>query len=104
MSENDKQIIERIKPKLEEAKRRKEEMQASDFVQWLIENYVPEPLREQLTDEARNNQRKLQKFLVQKVLKHIKTDNFVNDEREKQILMEEICIIANSVNETLKGN
>ena len=55
MNDEDKQIRESIKPKIDEAKQHLEQKNAADFVVWLSETYVPENLRTAITDEAKGN-------------------------------------------------
>ena len=71
---------------------------------YLSDTFVSESERApRPTEDIKSNKRKLSRWFVSKVVKHLHPDRYVTEDRSKFLLMQEIMTLANKINNMLKG-
>ena len=104
MSEEDIEELKKVQPQIDEARQKYHSLNYVQFMIYLNETFVSESKRAtNPSPEVQKNKRKLSRWFVGKVVKHLHPDAFVTEDRSKFLLMQEIMTLANKINNMLKG-
>ena len=104
MDEDELRIRNAIKPKVEEAREKFNASTNIEFIIWLNDTFVPDEDRIPVPlDDTRTNEKKMSRWFVGKIFRHLHPDKHISTDRYKYIYMTEITALANKVNNKLKG-